>query len=46
MLGWSDSPWYLLMTLYRQKFRGVWVDVFDTIERDLRSLLQQKKEAQ
>ena len=43
MLNRSDSPWYPMMTLYRQKFRGDWVDVFETIERDLRSLLQQKR---
>jgi hypothetical protein len=30
------------MTLYRQKTQGAWVDVFDTIEQDLCSLLQQK----
>ena len=45
MLDRPDSPWYPTMTLYRQKSRGDWIDVFDTIERDLRSLLQQKKEA-
>ncbi len=44
MLDRPDSPWYPTMTLYRQKSRGDWVDVFGTIERDLRSLLQQKKE--
>jgi tetratricopeptide (TPR) repeat protein len=44
MLDRPDSPWYPTITLYRQKSRGDWVDVFDTIERDLRSLLQQKKE--
>jgi Tfp pilus assembly protein PilF len=44
MLDRPDSPWYPTMTLYRQKSRGDWVDVFDTIEWDLRSLLQQKKE--
>jgi hypothetical protein len=46
MLDRPDSPWYPTMTLYRQKSRGNWVDVFDTIERDLRSLLQQKTEEQ
>jgi hypothetical protein len=46
MLDRPDSPWYPTMTLYRQESRGDWVDVFETIERDLRSLLQQKKEAQ
>jgi len=39
-----DSPWSASMTLCRQTFRGDWVDVFDTIEQDLLSLLQQKKE--
>jgi tetratricopeptide (TPR) repeat protein len=43
MLGRADSPWYPTMTLYRQKSRGDWIDVFDTIERDLSSLLQQKR---
>ena len=46
MLDRPDSPWYPTITLYRQESRGDWVDVFETIERDLRSLLQQKKEAQ
>jgi tetratricopeptide (TPR) repeat protein len=45
MLDRPDSPWYPTITLYRQKTQGAWVDVFDTIEQDLRSLLQQKKEA-
>ena len=43
MLDRADSPWYPTMTLYRQKNRGDWVGVFDTIEQDLRSLLEQKK---
>jgi tetratricopeptide (TPR) repeat protein len=46
MLDRPDSPWYPTITLYRQESRGDWVDVFETIERDLRCLLQQKKEAQ
>ena len=45
MLDRPDSPWYPTITLYRQKTRGDWVDVFDTIERDLRNLLQQIKES-
>ena len=45
MLDRSDSPWYPTMTLYRQKSRGNWIDVFETIERDLRSLLQQKRKS-
>jgi len=45
MLDRADSPWYPTMTLYRQKSRGDWVDVFDTIERDLSSLLLQQKKA-
>ena len=44
MLDRLDSPWYPTITLYRQKSQGDWVDIFDTIERDLRTLLQQKKE--
>tara|TARA_B110000503_G_scaffold86579_1_gene131739 strand:- start:5054 stop:7141 length:2088 start_codon:yes stop_codon:yes gene_type:complete len=43
MLNRPDSPWYPMMTLYRQKSRGNWVDVFDTIERDLRSMLKHKR---
>ena len=43
MLDRPDSPWYPTMTLYRQKSRRNWVDVFETIEQDLRSLLQQKR---
>jgi ADP-heptose:LPS heptosyltransferase len=39
-----DSPLYPAMTLYQQRSRGDWVDVFDTIEQDLRSLLKQKEE--
>jgi tetratricopeptide (TPR) repeat protein len=46
MLDRADSPWYPTMTLYRQKSRGDWVDVFDTIERDLSSLLLQQKRKQ
>ena len=45
MLDRPDSPWYPTMTLYRQESRGDWVDVFQTIERDLRSLLQQKRKS-
>ncbi|MGY9044370.1 MAG: hypothetical protein ACKVG3_10870, partial [Rhodobacterales bacterium] len=44
MLDRSDSPWYPTITLYRQKSQGDWVDVFETIKRDLSSMLQQKKE--
>jgi len=43
MLDRHDSPWYPTMTLYRQKFLGNWVDVFDTIEWDLRTMLKQKR---
>ena len=43
MLDRPDSLWYPTMTLYRQKNRGDWVGVFDTIEQDLLSLLEQKK---
>jgi hypothetical protein len=38
-----NSPWYPTMTLHRQKNRGDWVGVFDTIEQDLLSLIKQKK---
>ena len=44
MLDRPDSPWYPTMTLYRQKSQGDWVDVFDTIEQDLRTMLKQKKD--
>ena len=43
MLDRPDSLWYPTMTLCRQKNRGDWVGVFDTIEQDLLSLLEQKK---
>jgi tetratricopeptide (TPR) repeat protein len=43
MLDRSDSLWYPTMTLFRQKSRGDWVGVFDTIEQNLISLLEQKK---
>jgi hypothetical protein len=43
MLDRPDSLWYPTMTLFRQKNRGDWVGVFDTIEQDLLSLLEQKK---
>ena len=43
MLERHDSLWYPTMTLYRQKNRGDWVGVFNTIEQDLLSLLEQKK---
>jgi Flp pilus assembly protein TadD len=44
MLERPDSAWYPTMTLYRQKTQGEWVDVFDTIERDLRTMLKPKKD--
>ena len=43
MLDRNDSPLYPNMTLYRQKQRGNWKYVFDTMQRDLRSLLKQEK---
>jgi tetratricopeptide (TPR) repeat protein len=43
MLDRPDSPWYPTMTLFRQKSRRDWVGVFDTIEQNLISLLEQKK---
>jgi tetratricopeptide (TPR) repeat protein len=43
MLYRNDSPWYPNMTLYRQKERGNWKYVFDTMQTDLQSLLKQEK---
>ena len=45
MLERPDSLWYPTMTLFRQKSRGDWVGVFDTIEQNLISLLEQKKDS-
>jgi len=42
MLDCSISPWYPSMTLYRQKQRGDWAGVFDTIKQDLIVLLDKK----
>ena len=39
----TDSPWYPSMTLYRQKQRGNWENVFETIQMDLLSLLKKKR---
>jgi tetratricopeptide (TPR) repeat protein len=42
MLNRSDCPWYPTMTLYRQKNRGDWADVFYAIKHDLSLLIDQK----
>ncbi|MDC0121723.1 tetratricopeptide repeat protein, partial [Amylibacter sp.] len=42
MLDRSDSPWYSTMTLYRQKIPGDWACVFDAINRNLRTLIDQR----
>ena len=34
----TDTPWYPTMTLYRQKVLGIWSDVYDQIEKDLREM--------
>lgn len=34
----QDSPWYPTVRLYRQKTRGEWTDVFDTVVQDLANL--------
>ena len=37
----KDSPWYPSMTLYRQKYHGNWENIFETIQKDLLSILKQ-----
>lgn len=39
MLDRNDSPWYPSMKLYRQKERDNWEEVFETIKKDLQSLI-------
>ncbi len=39
MLDRNDSPWYPNMKLYRQKERDNWEEVFETIKKDLQSLI-------
>tara|TARA_B110000503_G_C7142170_1_gene411332 strand:+ start:270 stop:2000 length:1731 start_codon:yes stop_codon:yes gene_type:complete len=39
MLDRNDSPWYPNMKLYRQKERDNWDEVFETIKKDLESLI-------
>ena len=39
MLDQHVSPWYQNMKLYRQKEHGNWEEVFETIKKDLRSLI-------
>ncbi len=38
LLGRSDSPWYPTMTLYRQTKIGDWREVFERVERNLKTL--------
>ena len=42
MLDRKDSPWYPNVTLYRQKKKNDWYNIFEDIERDLRDLVEQK----
>ena len=39
MLDRNDSPWYPNMKLYRQKERDNWEEVFETMKKDLESLI-------
>ena len=39
LLDRNDSPWYPNMRLYRQKERDKWETVFETIKKDLKSLI-------
>ena len=39
LLDRNDSPWYPNMRLYRQKERDNWETVFETIKKDLMSLI-------
>ena len=43
MLDRNDSPWYPNMKLYRQKERDNWEEVFETIKKDLESLIDLKE---
>jgi hypothetical protein len=38
LFGRSDSPWYPTMTLYRQTKIGDWREVFERVERNLKTL--------
>ena len=40
MLDGYESPWYPSMKLYRQKERGNWEEIFETIKKDLQSLIK------
>ena len=40
MLDRNDSPWYPKMKLYRQKKHDNWEEVFETIKKDLQSLIK------
>jgi len=39
----ESSPWYPTMKLYRQTSLGVWDDVYDRIERDLKAAAERKR---
>ena len=43
LLDRNDSPWYPNMRLYRQKERDNWETVFETIKKDLKSLITLRK---
>ena len=43
MLDRNDSPWYRNMRLYRQKERDNWETVFETIKKDLKSIITLKE---
>jgi len=43
MLDRNDSPWYPSMKLYRQKERDNWKEVFETIKKDLQSVIKLKE---
>ena len=43
MLDRNDSPWYPNMKLYRQKERDNWEEVFETIKKDLQTLIKLKE---
>ena len=40
LLDRSDSPWHPTLRLFRQPTAGDWASVFQSVERELRSLLQ------
>jgi hypothetical protein len=38
----ADSPWYPTMRLYRQRHRGAWGDVFETMAGELAQLIERR----